>query len=135
MAQGIPVGLTPESGRRFGLQVGIAFAALGAFSAWRGHPLPAVILASLGLGLVLGGVLAPSSMGPIYRGWMGLALAISKVTTPIFMGLIYFLVLVPTGLLLRAFGHYPLRRSSASATYWLRRPEGPEGRGDMQRQF
>jgi hypothetical protein len=39
---------------------------------------------------------------------MGLAGVLSKVTTPIFMGVVYFLVITPIGLLLRAMGRSPL---------------------------
>ena len=40
---------------------------------------------------------------------MGLAHAISKVTTPIFMGVVYFVVITPIGFIRRrAFGSNPL---------------------------
>ena len=47
-------------------------------------------------------------LGPVERAWMGLAHAISKVTTPIVMGVMYLLVLTPVGLLRRRFGGNPL---------------------------
>ena len=39
---------------------------------------------------------------------MALALAISKITTPVFMGIMFFLVITPAGLLARLVGHRPL---------------------------
>ena len=39
---------------------------------------------------------------------MGLALLISKVTTPLFMGIVYFIVLMPIGLVRRLSGKSPI---------------------------
>jgi hypothetical protein len=39
---------------------------------------------------------------------MKLAHALSKVTTPIFMGIVYFVVLTPIGFIRRSFGGNPL---------------------------
>ena len=58
----------------------------------------------LGIVLVLAGLVVPRLLGKVYAGWMGFALVLSKVTTPIFMGVIYFVVLTPTGFLMRMFG-------------------------------
>ena len=55
---------------------------------------------------------------------MALAQVISKVTTPIFMGVIYFLVLTPAGFLVRLFGHRPLTRARGGPTYWQSRAPG-----------
>lgn len=135
MAQGIPAGLSPAAGRRFGVQVGLAFIVLGSIARWREHSITSVVLWSLGVALVAGGLLAPAHMGPIYRGWMRFALALSKITTPLIMGAIYFVVLLPTGLLLRLFGHRPIQRSSSAATFWIQRGGAGDAHQDMTRQF
>ena len=134
MARGIPARLSPAEGRKFGLLVGGAFLALGTLLWWRTHTELALVAAVLGAALVVCGTIIPSRMGPIYRAWMALALAISKVTTPLIMGLIYFLVLTPTGLMARLLGHRPLVRSPRAGSFWLSRP--PESRkSEMNHQF
>ncbi len=135
MAQGIPARLSPAEGRRFGLQVGLAFVVLAALSRWRGHSAAPAVLLALGVGLLGGGLLVPGRLGGVYRAWMRLALAISKVTTPILMGLIYLLVVTPIGLVLRLTGRRPLARAPTAPTYWVTRSAEPHGRGDMRRQF
>lgn len=62
-----------------------------------------------------------------------MALVISKVTTPIFMGIVYFLVLTPTGLLMRLFGNKPIEHEPDQGSYW----QSTEGRrtSDLRRQF
>jgi hypothetical protein len=92
-----------------------------------------VIAGALGIMLLLGGLLVPGSLGPVYRAWMGLALAISKVTTPIFLGLVYFLVFMPVGMLRRALGHRALERTAVAGSFWLPREE--PRRSDLKRQF
>jgi Saxitoxin biosynthesis operon protein SxtJ len=134
LATGVPARLTPAEGRKFGLLVGAAFLLLAAVF-WRGsHSTAAWISAVLGGGLVLGGALAPGRLGPVYRAWMALALAISKVTTPVFMGIIFFLVITPAGVLSRLVGHRPLIRRRDAGTFWESRPPAAR-RGDMNHQF
>lgn len=77
----------------------------------------------------------PGKLGPVYRAWMGLAHLLSKVTTPIFMGIVYFLVLTPVGLALRLLGRRPLSRASGDHGYWIDRSQDTARRGSMERQF
>jgi hypothetical protein len=134
LARGISAGLTTSEGRKFGLLVGGAFLLLGALLWRRGWVVGAWIPAALGGMLLLAGLTIPTRLGPVYRGWMAFALVISKVTTPLFMGLIYFLVLTPSGLIARLFGHRPLEHTQGVANYWQSRPAGT-GRGKMEHQF
>jgi hypothetical protein len=130
----IPARLTPAEGRKFGLLVGGAFLLLALLLWRRAHVTAATVAGALGAALLLGGLVVPARLGPVYRGWMSLAKAISKVTTPIVMSVIFFLVLTPSGLLVRLFGHRPLARRRGAGTYWHSRPEG-ERRGAMDHQF
>ena len=135
MENAIPARLTPQEGRRFGLTVGAAFLVLCAVLWWRDHRAAMIAMAIIGAGLILGGVAIPGRLSPVYRAWMGLAHLLSKVTTPIFMGIVYFLVLTPIGLLLRVVGRRPLSRQHATDEYWVDRSKGIEQRGSMERQF
>ena len=132
MATGIPARLTPAEGRKFGLTVGIAFGVLAGIAWWRDHQLLTQIFGALGVGLVLLGLVIPGKLTPIYRAWMGFALIISRVTTPIFLGLVFFLAIAPIGLLMRLFGKNPLRHAPVEGSYWHARSEA---RGTMMNQF
>ena len=133
MENGIPAGLSPAEGRRFGLTVGLAFLALSLLLWWRDHEAARNVTGGLALLFMLGGLLVPSRMGPVFRAWMRVGLAISRVTTPIFMGAIFFLVITPVGLVARALGHRPLVREGP-ATFWLARAEG-DRQSNLERQF
>jgi len=82
--------------------------------------------------LLAAGALVPARLGPVFRTWMGLAHAISKVTTPIFMGIVYFIVILPIGLGMRLLGRNPIRHSPIDGSYWVERNQP---RGEMTDQF
>ena len=137
MAQHVPARLkgpyTAAAGRKFGFTVGIAFLVLAGIARWRGHHTTTMVLGGLGVLLVAGGLIVPASLGPIERGWMRFALLLSKVTTPIFMGIVYFIVLTPVGLLRRAFGKNGLVHQASPNGFWADRSQSP--RGALDRQF
>jgi hypothetical protein len=131
---GVSARLTPSEGRKFGLLVGGAFLVLGLVLWWRAHVTAGWAALAVGSALSVAGLLVPARLGPVYRWWMGLALVISKVTTPVFMAVVFFLVLTPTGLLARLCGHQPLSRERGAGTYWRSRPAEAR-RGNIDHQF
>jgi hypothetical protein len=135
LAETIRARLTPREGRKFGLTVGAAFLILAAISRWRGHDTAPWVMGGIGILLVAAGILLPGQLSPVYRGWMRFGLALSKVTTPIFMGLIYFAVLTPTGLLLRLFGRNPLKARDANGSFWVVRSPQADKVDSLTRQF
>jgi Saxitoxin biosynthesis operon protein SxtJ len=135
MEEGVPAGLSRSEARRFGLTIGAAFLALAGVLWWRGRVLPAEIAGSLGVVLVLTGLIFPGSLPPVHRVWMAGALAISKVTTPIVLAVLYFGVLTPIGLMRRLFGGSPIDAKRGPGSLWVERV--PQGRApaDMEHQF
>ncbi len=129
----VPAGLTAAEGRKFAFTVGGAFLVLTAIVWWRQHPTLTMVFGSLAGVLGLLGLAVPTALGPVQRAWMGLAHLISKVTTPIFMGVVYFIVITPIGALMAAFGKRPLRVQRGE-TYWKTRPADAR-RSDLTRQF
>lgn len=136
MADGIPARLTPAEGRKFAFPVGAAFLVLAGIVWWRQHAILLYIFASLGGALWAAGFLIPGSLGPVYRGWMRFALLLSKITTPILMGIVFFLVIGPIGSLMRLFGKNPMKRQRQDdTTYWVARESGSSSQSDLTRQF
>ena len=135
MGAGIPTRLTAAEGRKFGLTVGSAFIVFCLLFWWRRHVYVASVLGLLGGGLIFWGLILPTRMGAILRMWMGLAHAISRVTTPIFMGIVYFGLITPIGFLIRLFGKNPLKRHGKNGSFWVPRPSAEEHARGMERQF
>lgn len=134
MAAGVSARLTVAQGRRFALTVGAAFLTFAAVAWWNGHPTTTNVLGALGGALVLAGIVIPTHLGPVERAWMRLAHVISKVTTPIVMGLMYLLVLTPIGLLRTTFGGNPLVHERHRKGFWKPRPAGKRA-SNLTRQF
>ena len=132
MAHNVPARLTATEGRRFGFTLGIAFLALASVLWWREHDLPATVAASLGALLLLSALVIPARLGPVHDAWMRMALAISKITTPVLMAIVYFIVITPIGLVRRLAGKSPIAVRTA-ATRWEPRVE--HSRSDLHRQF
>ncbi len=82
-------------------------------------------------------LLSPSVLHPLNRLWFAFGHLLSKVMTPIVMGLLYVLAIVPTAFIMRLRGHDLLRLKLDRdvKSYWIvREPPGP-ARGSMTNQF
>lgn len=137
MASPAATGLTPAEGRRFAFTLAPAFGLLGALMGWRGHARLAYAAYAIAAVLAIAGLLTPSRLGPAQAGWTRLGVAMSRVTTPIVLGVVYYLLITPTGLLRRTFGRSPLARDRNAESFWIRRPavDPTTARSAMQRQF
>jgi saxitoxin biosynthesis operon SxtJ-like protein len=89
-------------------------------------------------GLVLAAtVAAPSLLALPNRLWQRFGLLLHRIVSPIVLAIMFYLVITPTGLLMRVFAKniLRLRRESAAETYWIKRePPGPRP-DSMPRQF
>lgn len=56
------------------------------------------------------GLAAPMSLRPVYRGWMRFGLLLSKITTPIIMGIVFYGVITPFSLVLKILRKDAMRR-------------------------
>jgi hypothetical protein len=110
MSHEIPV-LDRKGLRDFGLLTGALFAGIfGLLLPWRfgwSWPLwPWLILAVLG-GLAL---VAPLALNPVYKVWMRFGLVMGAIMSRLILGIVFFLVVTPLGLLMRATGKDPMHR-------------------------
>jgi hypothetical protein len=65
---------------------------------------------------------------PLNRAWMKLAEVLHHIVSPLTMGLIFFVVFTPVGIVMRAFGRDAMCRrfDPAARSYWVHRdPPGP----------
>lgn len=62
--------------------------------------------------LLLGGwgLIAPLTLRPVYRVWMKFGLLMSRITTPIIMGIVFYGMFMPTGVIMRLFGKDAMAR-------------------------
>jgi multisubunit Na+/H+ antiporter MnhG subunit len=122
--------------RRFGLTVGGIFLLLAAISLWRGHEIPPRVLGTLGVLLVVPGLLFPRVLGPVERVWMRFAEVLAFVNTRLILGLVFYVVLTPIGAVMRLFRD-PLDRrlDDGTASNWAQRPIEPVDPARYRHQF
>ncbi len=106
--------------REFGLVVGGVLVLLSGWWLYRGKFVSAAhITLPLGGLLIVLGLVIPRVLVWPNRGWMLLAEGLSFVTTRIILGLVFFLVITPIGVVKRFSGWDPLsRRGARSDSYW-----------------
>ena len=136
MAERISTRLSAKEGRSFGLTVGGAFAVLGALLWWRGRSHTLIgVFESVAVALMVAALLAPAHLGPVQRAWMKLAETISKVTTPIFMGIVYFVVVTPMGFIRRRLGSPVAPAKTRLDSRWDHNPPEDSIGERMEHQF
>ena len=124
------------SERSFGLVFAGCFGLLAVLSMFHGtrawHFTLPVSAAFLVVALVY-----PPLLGPLNRLWLKFGLLLYKVMNPIVLGLLFFVTIMPIGLLMRALGKDLLRlkREPEAKSYWIERsPPGPPPQS-MKNQF
>jgi hypothetical protein len=113
--------------KRFGLVVGGILALFACLRIYLHSELGsvAIILGIAGFGLMGAAVVFPDRLTPLNRAWARLGLLLHKVTNPLFLAVMYFLAIIPTGLMMRAFGVDPMaRRIDKNGNYWVKRSNG-----------
>src|SRR4051794_6563835 len=116
-----------SSNRSFGSVFAIVFASIALCPLAAGHPpkIWALLVAALFAGAV---ILAPSHLAPLNRLWTMVGACLHRIVSPIVLAFIFFVVITPTGMLMRLLGKHPLqlRFDKAATSYWIvRRPPGP----------
>jgi Saxitoxin biosynthesis operon protein SxtJ len=106
--------------REFGLIVGGMLILIGSWWLYRDSWVTGA-KGFLGIGsvLVILGLLLPRALVYPNRAWMELARLLSLVTTPIILAIIFYLIVLPIGIIKRLSGWDPLRRRAPAAqSYW-----------------
>lgn len=117
-----------SSDRAVGLVFAVVFLLIGLFPWFFGGGLRPWALI-VGAVFVATALLMPALLGPLNRVWTLLGLLLHKVMTPFVLGVMFFLVITPMGVVMRMFGGDPLRLhfDRQRPSYWLERsPPGPK---------
>ncbi len=116
-----------SSDRSFGIVFAVVFALIGLLPLVFGHPVRLWALA-IGAGFLVVALVVPRVLSPLNRLWLRFGLLLHKIVSPLVLGIMFFLVITPIGLLMRAVGKDLLRLKfdKRSSSYWIERlPPGP----------
>jgi predicted membrane protein len=84
---------------------------------------------------VLWGLLAPDTLNPFYRLWMRFGLLLNAVMSRVVLGIMFFGIITPVGLIMRAVGHDPLARKREADVTSYRTVSRPRSPSHMERPF
>ena len=116
-----------SSDRAFGLVFAAFFTIVALLPLWSGRPVRMwSIVAAAAFALLA--LAVPRVLAPLNRVWTAFGDLLHRIVSPVALGILYYGVVTPTGLLMRLAGKDPLRLrfDPAARSYWIeRRPPGP----------
>jgi hypothetical protein len=122
------INATPKEVRKFGITFSVLAIGLAAFSFYKENPLWMVFLGG-SVFFILTGLWSYPILKPIYIGWMTFAFALGWVNTRLILGIVFYLIFTPAGLVMKLLGKDPLglQFDRQATTYWARRkPQEPD---------
>lgn len=100
-------------------------------------PVVSIALAAIAVVVPVVGWAVPSFMRVVYVGLSYLAWPIGFVVSHVLLGAVYYLLVTPIGLIMRAAGYDPMHRRFEAETrsYWIERDGGERDPRSYFRQF
>jgi len=97
---------------------------IGAYLLWRKGAPSGYVWIAAGLALSLCR-LAPPLFKLIYRFWIGFSVVVGYFISRVLLTLVFFLVILPTGLIMRLVGKDPMERKMDpnAPSYWIKKEE------------
>jgi hypothetical protein len=82
-------------------------------------------------------LLFPSILAPLNRFWALFGQFMHQIINPILMGIVFFLTVLPTALMLKLLGKDPMRRKMDENTdsYWISREQDSLSKESFDNQF
>ena len=120
------------SNRSFGIVFSIVFLIISIYPILNDENIRIWSLAISLIFLILG-IINSKILNPLNKIWFKLGILLGKIISPIVMGIIFFLVVTPTGLLMRVLKKDLLRlKYNKDSSYWI---EKNEVKSKMKNQF
>ena len=121
-----------SSNRSFGIVFFIVFLLIGIYPLLNGDHLRIWSLIISIVFLILG-LLNSKILFPLNKIWFKFGILLGKIISPLIMGLIFFVVVTPIGLLMRLFNKDLINlKFNKSKSYWI---EKNEPKSKMKNQF
>lgn len=124
------------SNRKFGLFFTAVFSIACAYFAYKGMNVLASILGGLAIVFVVLSLTKPGLLLPLNKLWMGLGFVLGMIVSPIVLGLIFFVIFTPVGLMMRLFGRDELRmKPDPAKSHWKTRDDDAAAVNSFKTQF
>jgi predicted membrane metal-binding protein len=126
------------SERSFGITFAVVFALLAAFSYWhRGAGTTFYVTIAVSAVFAVVTFMAPRILRPLNLIWLKFGLLLHKVVNPAIMGILFFGIFTPMGVVMRMFGvdFLRTRRKPATGSYWIAKSDDNIPDSSMKNQF
>jgi len=121
--------------RQFGLFVGAVFTVIGLWPlVFRGEPVRLWAVGIGGLLIAFGGIL-PQALRPVHKGWMWIGHILGWINTRILLGIVFYALVTPIGLVRRLMGKDTMRQAFAESSTTYRVVRSPRPHSHMKNQF
>lgn len=80
-------------------------------------------------------LLLPASLLPVYKGWMAIGHALGWINTRIILGIMFYLMFLPVGLILRLLGKDPMARRVDKSQASYRVSHAPRKKDHVERPY
>ena len=121
-----------SSNRSFGLVFFSFFLIVGLWPIFQYEDIRIWSIIAAFIFLILG-ILDSKYLTPLNRFWMKFGLFLGKIISPIVMGIVFFLVVTPIGIIMKIFRKDILNlRKNTKSTYWIKKVEQ---KSSMKNQF
>ena len=120
------------SNRSFGVVFFVVFLLIGLWPILKGNELRIWAIVISLIFLILG-ILNSKILTPFNKVWFRFGIFLGNFISPIIMGIVFFLVVTPTGLIMKLFKKDLINlRKNNSSTYWI---EKKDIKSSMKNQF
>ena len=108
-----------SSNRSFGIVFFVVFLLIAIYPLTNGDEIGIWSLIISSIFLILG-LLNSKILTPFNKLWFKLGIFLGKIVSPLVMGIIFFFVVTPTGLIMRILGKDPLNlKYNSNKSYWI----------------
>jgi hypothetical protein len=128
--------VTDAQARKTAFVVAAVLMAIALWNIYRARPVVVAVSGGISLALVLAGLALPRVARRFHILWMTLAMALGYVNSRILLGLMFYGIFTPYGIISRLVGRDPLRRRGANGeSYWTDRKNTRQTREQFERLF
>ena len=122
--------------REFGFLIGTLLIIIAAFLFYKNRS-SYLLFAEIGLALILLGFIAPKVLLPFQKAWMIFSVILGYFSTRIILGILFYLVITPMGIVAKLFGKDFLDRKidEQRKSYWNKRDNLKYDKEETERQF
>jgi len=121
--------------RQFGLLVGGVFTVIGLWPVMFRSESPRLWAMILGGLLIALGTVVPQSLKQVHHAWMKIGHVLGSINTRIILGIIYYILITPMGLVMRLMGKDSMHRAFVQDADTYRVVRAPRPPQHMRNQF